>query len=422
MKSASSHNRLRARVLVPVVVVVAVYLLYSSYFSTTTTDNSNPPYTLYADLNQKEEEAGQKFLESLQLIETQKNPKFVLFRQHEGADFGNQAQEILLHHHLALQSSRFYIYQPLYWKPRNEQLPLSAFLLGATEERAVPASFVEKLCAKGSDDVVHIKIQSSREDLWDTALSALKRKESCVIVDNPIIDTAYLSSPSADAIWPLFQNYLSRWFRWSPQVLDIVERTQTQLNLRRQFSSLQGEPYIAVHLHRKAFLDVCETAAQRNSGLVNWANLPAIQSTMLPPRLDSRNASSVMEHCNPSLLRVMEAIDRQVRRKPYLRTIHIVHDGVSSKDLWKLEHALRNPERAQRAGWTYGPIKSVSHSGMVPHEPEETDFLVGVDVELARRAEVFIGNGYSTLSSYIIALRMGGDLVSTGITEDISLL
>ncbi|KAJ3735656.1 hypothetical protein DFJ43DRAFT_990967 [Lentinula guzmanii] len=421
MKSASSYNRLRAQVLL-LAIVVALYLLYSNYSSTNSNDNSTPPYSLYADLNQKEEEIGQKFLESLELIETQKNPKFVLFRQHEGTDFGNQTQEILLHHHLALQSSRFYIYQPFYWKSRNEQLPLSAFLLGASQERAVPASFVEKLCPKGSDDVAHIKIQSTQEDLWNTALSALKRKEKCIIMDNPIIDTAYLSSPTAESIWPLFQKHLARWFQWSPQILDIVERTQAQLNLRRQFSNLHGEPYIALHLHRKEFLEHCKTAAQQHLGFMNWANLPAVLSTTLPPRLNPGNDSSVMEHCSPSLSRVMDAIDRQVRRKPYLRSVHIIHDGVASTDLRKLENALKNPGRAQRAGWTYGPIKSLTHSAMVPHEPEEVDFLVGADVELARRAEVFIGNGYSSLSSYIVALRMAGDLVVAGIPEAITLL
>ncbi|KAJ4483465.1 hypothetical protein J3R30DRAFT_3284294 [Lentinula aciculospora] len=418
----SSYNRLRAPALFLVVVVVSLYLLYSNYPSNKN-NTSNPPYSLYADLNNKGDVNGRQFLESLQLIETQKNPKFVLFRQHEDADFGNQAQEILLHHHLALQSSRFYIYQPLYWKSRNEHLPLSAFLLGATEERAVPASFVEELCPKGSDDVVHIQIRSSQEDLWKTALSALKRKERCIIVDNPIIDTAYLSSPAAHSIWPLFQKYLARWFRWSPQILNIVGRTQAQLNLRPHFFSLKGEPYIALHIHRKEFVDHCRTAAQQKLGFTNWANLPSsIPITTLPPQLNPENDSSVMQHCYPSLFRVMDAVDMQVRRKPYLRTIHIIHDGVTSTDLWKLETALKNSERAQRAGWTYGPIKSVTHSAMAPHESEEIDFLVGADAELARRAEVFIGNGYSNFSSFVIALRMGGDLVAAGIAEDITLL
>jgi hypothetical protein len=37
------------------------------------------------------------------------------------------------------------------------------------------------------------------------------------------------------------------------------------------------------------------------------------------------------------------------------------------------------------------------------------DWAVCVDVELARRAEVFIGNGYSSLSTQVVALRLGAD-------------
>jgi hypothetical protein len=38
--------------------------------------------------------------------------------------------------------------------------------------------------------------------------------------------------------------------------------------------------------------------------------------------------------------------------------------------------------------------------------PGESDWAVAVDVELARKANVFIGNGYSSLSSQIVALRL----------------
>lgn len=118
----------------------------------------------------------------------------------------------------------------------------------------------------------------------------------------------------------------------------------------------------------------------------------------------------------------MEAIDHHARRKPYIHAIHIIHDGAVSSDIWKLEAALKNRERAERAGWPNGPMKTITHSGMVLHEPHEKDFLLGVDAEMARRADVFIGNGYSSLTSYIVALRMGADFVAAGVPDDITLL
>lgn len=61
---------------------------------------------------------------------------------------------------------------------------------------------------------------------------------------------SYLSSPAAQSIWPLFQKYLSRYFQWSPQILDIAEQAHTFLKLRSHFSSFTGERYMALHLHR----------------------------------------------------------------------------------------------------------------------------------------------------------------------------
>ena len=103
--------------------------------------------------------------------------------------------------------------------------------------------------------------------------------------------------------------------------------------------------------------------------------------------------------------------------------MHILHDGAWDHPLvyaqyYKIERALMNAERAKSVGWEGGPMKRVTHSGMVPINWGEGDWAVSVDVELARRAEVFIGNGYSSLSTQVIALRLGAD---RGRVEDITL-
>lgn len=64
-------------------------------------------------------------------------------------------------------------------------------------------------------------------------------------------------------------------------------------------------------------------------------------------------------------------------------------------------------------------MRRVTHSGKVPIQWGEADWAVTIDVELARRAEVFIGNGFSSLSTQVVALRLGAD---GGRTEDIMFL
>jgi hypothetical protein len=58
-------------------------------------------------------------------------------------------------------------------------------------------------------------------------------------------------------------------------------------------------------------------------------------------------------------------------------------------------------------------MKRITDSSMVPIRRGEYDFAVAVDMELARRAEVFIGNGYSSLSSQVVAMR-----IADGMKED----
>jgi hypothetical protein len=85
---------------------------------------------------------------------------------------------------------------------------------------------------------------------------------------------------------------------------------------------------------------------------------------------------------------------------------------------YRLHSALLDPKRVKEAGWEGGPMKRITHSGVVPIHWGEADWAVSVDVELARRAEVFIGNGYSSLSTQVMALRLGAD---EGRVEDITL-
>lgn len=129
-------------------------------------------------------------------------------------------------------------------------------------------------------------------------------------------------------------------------------------------------------------------------------------------------------HCYPPLQHILSIIDEYARARPHLRSVHVLHDGAWDHPLvylqhYKLEAALTSKERARTMGWPAGPMKRVTHSGNVPIGWGEADWAVAVDVELARHAEVFIGNGYSSLSTQVLALRLGAD---GGKVEDVSLL
>lgn len=226
-------------------------------------------------------------------------------------------------------------------------------------------------------------------------------------------------------------------------MLDMANRSYSELNLRSKPSGADGEPYMAIHFRRGwlrynsyiqdqcsrpliyfpgDFEEHCHTLT--GTGFTTWATLPILRDSIFPPALDVANATSVMEHCYSSLYRILDAIDMNIRTRPHLRALYVLHDGAWDHPMvyiqfYKLETALKDSKRARRAGWAgTGGMKLVTHSGMLPVHRGERDWKVAVDVELARNAEVFIGNGYSSLTSQIVALR----LADGGRTQDITLL
>ncbi|KAJ6609895.1 hypothetical protein B0H10DRAFT_2063017 [Mycena sp. CBHHK59/15] len=365
-----------------------------------------PPYAIYDAFAQSESRT------SFTHINDRNADKYVLFRQLQGAGFNNQVQEILLYHHLALLTSRVYVYQPLVWQPRRASLPLSAFLSGVTTG-SITASVFDQVCPPS--EVTHVSINRDNNEIWEQAKALLNRPDRCMVVDDWILRWTFLASPALHQIWPSFRHYLTLHFKWSAPIEDIAARHLA--------ARLPGdEPYMALHLRRGDFEGHCHSLASAQTGFTTWATLPELDSGF-PPSLDSTNQTSVMEHCYPSLRRILDAIDLQARANPHVRALHVLHDGAWDHPTvylqhYKLEAAVKSAERTLRAGWTGGPMKTVTHSGSLPIQ-RESDWAVAVDVELARKAYIFIGNGYSSLSSQIIALRLAKEGART---KDITLL
>jgi hypothetical protein len=159
----------------------------------------------------------------------------------------------------------------------------------------------------------------------------------------------------------------------------------------------------------------CEFLSEEKMGFTTWATLPEFQtphSVFLPP-LNTSNATSVLMHCYPSLLQILDAISVQAFLHPNVQTIYVLHDGAIDHlgvylQFYKLRKALMNEEWARKNHLSGGPMIRVLQSGDADGVKTwgENDYGVAVDVELARRAEAFIGNGYSSLSTQIAALRL----------------
>ncbi|PPQ99760.1 hypothetical protein CVT24_009663 [Panaeolus cyanescens] len=405
-----NYRPLKVLFLVVICIGIPAYYVYHVF---------KPPYEFYRTIGEEELKQSKHFAHN------ERQSKYVRFKQLQGAGFNNQAQEILLFHHLALSTGRIYVYQPLIWRPRGEKatVPLSTFLRGPTE-RTISDAMFDEVCPP--DEVVHVNLVYDYRKQWDHAKEVLSRDDRCVVVDDWIFSWNYLASTGIHAIWPSFQQYLRVHFKWSDKVLEIVERAQNKLGLRssQDTNSNIGNDYIALHLRRGDFEDHCHILAERGTGFTTWATLPFLEASTFPPALDTSNTTSVIEHCYPSLRRILDAVTFQAKRNPHVRALHVLHDGAWDHptvylQYYKLITALTNAKWAEEQGWPNGPILHVTQSADVPLEWGERDWTVCVDVELARRAQVFIGNGYSSLSTQIVALRLGSD---AGKVEDITFI
>lgn len=219
---------------------------------------------------------------------------------------------------------------------------------------------------------------------------------------------SYLASPGLHDIWQSYSKYLSNHFEWSFQVLGLVQRTQTALSL----SPSPAANYMALHLRRGDFESHCDWLRHQRTGFTTWATLGLVfPSSTLSPALDINDPDSVFEHCYPSLRRILAAVTHQAKDRPHVRRLHVLHDGAWDHPLvylqfYKLREALMNPVWAKREGWVGGPMVQVTQSSDIAATRGENDWKVCVDMELAVKAQAFVGNGYSSLSSQIIALRL----------------
>ncbi|KAG6865851.1 hypothetical protein C0991_011183 [Blastosporella zonata] len=260
---------------------------------------------------------------------------------------------------------------------------------------SVSAAVFNEACS--AEETKHINIAAINAALWEYTKLQLNANDKCIVVDDWILNWDHSITDKGDS-------YVALHFRRGTLVI-----------------ITQKHPYL---YHPGDFESHCQSLAEHQTGFTTWATLPSLQPSIYPPALDTTNITSVTEHCYPSLHRIVEIIDSLVRDKPHLRTLHVLHDGAWDHPLvyaqhYSLEATLTNVARARTAGWVGGPMKRVTHSGQVPIWWGEADWAVMVDVELAREAEIFVGNGYSSLSTQVVALRLGAD---GGHVEDIVLL
>ncbi|GLB42102.1 putative GDP-fucose protein O-fucosyltransferase [Lyophyllum shimeji] len=364
----------------------------------------------------------------------EEHTRYIRFPGHVwGHGLNNVLQEALLLHYLAFKSNRSYVFEDYVWSHlpfpytiydfalRPVRIPLNAFISGPTAggpmepNLAVSAEFWESVCPPDRRRIISSKDAPSHVqgsviiDWWVARLKDVL--DECVEIDSGekvIFDFPFFTSDRIISLWdgisksPVLADYL-----WSPLVHSAVLRnfpTLQPASAKALFDvSSNGtlEGLVAVHLRRGDYRRHCPRLAGWRSLYNGIAQHPDLPDKFDPSpykfKSDAYN-DYYMLHCLPTVEQLVERLRAVRKDRPRLRRVYVLTNAWG----WWL-NGLK--AALQRDGWD--DLKS---SYDLELDSEQRYVAMAVDMAIAEKAEVFVGNGFSSLSSNIVMLRMAKGL------------
>ncbi|CAK5283570.1 unnamed protein product [Mycena citricolor] len=372
-----------------------------------------------------------------------------------GHGWNNVLQEAIVAAHLAHITDRVYVFEDYTWSQspfpytvfwpdlalRPSRIPLNAFLSGPLaggasaermEKRAVDFEFFEQACGADQVHSVHatedtpagFKGASAMEvvEWWVEHLKSVEDVRCVEIVsEEPVFDSHFFGSHQMVALLPsLFLSPILREFTWSPLVQSAVARNFAVLRpldnsalyppLRNLIDSTHDDGtadvtsnnagLVAVHLRQGDYERHCPRLALYHSTYLGINTHPD-----LPDRFVPGTEADYMPHCFPTVDQLVQRLE-QVRadhaarypHRPPLKRVFVLTNARG----W-LVRSLE--EELKKEGWT-----DVWSSYDLLLDSAQKGVAMAVDMALAEGAEVFLGNGFSSLTGNIVMLRLARGL------------
>ncbi|TFK51148.1 hypothetical protein OE88DRAFT_1660494 [Heliocybe sulcata] len=385
-----------------------------------------------------------------------KNGRYVKFsNQIKALGWNNVLNEILLCTHLAYESKRAYVFQDYYWKPeyypwritiqpwengpRWPQTPINALISGPTAggpwddgdsaPRSVNEAYFDQVCPPEDRDI--IDTDTIKPDLQDAEGDVILRRWTEVIRDSPkrcvevvpgrndnfpqTFDLWLIGYKRLLSLWPVFKDSpTSRLFGTAPLVASAVDRNEYLFMPRGSRPARYGphDPYermMALHVRRGDFEEACYGLARWNSTFYGWNQLPVHLDKFTPPPGGSwgenipENIAFYLEHCYPNFDAIVQKI--QDTKNSYInngtnRVLDVMYLLTNADNQWV--NNFKDVMMSQ--GWS-----TIVTSKDLVLDDEQIGVNMAVDMEIARKAAVFIGNGWSSFTSNIIHRRLVDD-------------
>ncbi|KAG2151541.1 hypothetical protein DEU56DRAFT_880248 [Suillus clintonianus] len=371
---------------------------------------------------------------SLSLV-PRNQPQYLRFPGHLwGYGFNNVLQEAILMSYLAYVSNLSFVFEDYTWSHlplpwtiydfalRPAHIPLNALISGPTAGgpmpsapnayRAVSAEFYAQVCGPESRKHVISTLNAPNDadgavmiDWWVDQLTNVQ--EPCIEIDSSahiVFDSHFFGNPRILSLWEsLTKSPMLTDFAWSPLVHAAVSRNfalfqpESAKDLYDAHSRKSLAGLVALHLRRGDYRRHCPNLEKWGADYMGINQHPS-----LPDRFDrspyvndtSARLSYYLDHCWPSTEQVVERL-RDIRKEyPGLRRVYVL----SNEWAWSLD-GLKGA--LEEDGWD----DLVSSTDIVL-DSEQKHVAMAVDMAIAEKAEVFVGNGFSSLSSNVVMLRM----------------
>ncbi|KAJ6505979.1 hypothetical protein DFH09DRAFT_285655 [Mycena vulgaris] len=375
--------------------------------------------------------------------------RFVKFtNQARRLGWNNCFNEILMNTHLAYMSKRAFVFPSYHWSlthypwppsqhlAEQPQTPLNALTSGPAAggpwdegddaPRAVSEAWFDIVCPESERR--KINTTDIKPQLWGVEGDKIFARWQQVLLDAPercievvpelyevdnfpqVFDLWLWGSTRILSLWDSFsKSPTSRLLETSPIVESAVARNKYLFLPRgpRPPQPAPRDPYermLAMHIRRGDYKQSCEKLATYGSTYYSWNLLPFLPDVFTPLEEGHPDRlKTVMEHCSPSL----DAILKKVRdaRSDYLhaskaphKTLDVLYILTNEHDEWleELKNALKKEQ------WE----TIVTSHELELLDSEQIDVSMAVDMDIARRAAVFIGNGWSSFTSNIVHRRL----------------
>ncbi|KAL0568818.1 hypothetical protein V5O48_013162 [Marasmius crinis-equi] len=368
--------------------------------------------------------------------------------------WNNCFNEVLMNAHLAYMSKRSYVFQDYVWKPDyyawppNQFLqnpphtPLNAIIAGPTAgglweagdkaPRSVSDEWFDTVCPHSERRVINTRdvkpslVQSQGNEIFEAWRKLLEEApERCIEIrpanseEDSFPQTFDLWLWGSDRVLSLWEDFksspTSRLLDTSPLVNSAIYRNEYLFfpvgpRPTKPTTHKPWERMMAMHVRRGDFKEACINLAAWNSTFYSWNLLPFLPDKFTPPPGGERgkntpeNEAKYIEHCLPSF----DALIQKVRdsKTDYIaagpkdgveRTLDIMY--LLTNDQGEFLDDLKNALRQD--GW-----HTIRTSKDLILDQDQTDVNMAIDMDIARRAAVFIGNGWSSFTSNIVHRRL----------------